>query len=152
MIDCDLLGCFDLLFVTNFYFKGTQQFTGCFSSQDWLCHPWPPFVYSNHAKKMAKGDKANYSWNTSCKLLCAYEVKVCNKYIVSWHITTFCQKSHRKEMLSIWCTIFSLCIHVFRFVCTCTQDIINFFETLLSQLFQTSRDNSHFNIICASQI
>ena len=32
------------LFVTNFYFKGTQQFTGCFPNHDWLCHPWPPFV------------------------------------------------------------------------------------------------------------
>ena len=32
------------LFATNFYFKGTQQFTGCFPNQDWLCHPWPPFL------------------------------------------------------------------------------------------------------------
>ena len=31
-------------FVTNFYFKGTQQFTGCLPNHDWLCHPWPPFV------------------------------------------------------------------------------------------------------------
>ena len=31
-------------FVTNFNFKGTQQFTGCFPDHDWLCHPWPPFV------------------------------------------------------------------------------------------------------------
>ena len=30
-------------FVTNFYFKGIQQFTGCFPNHDWLCHPWPPF-------------------------------------------------------------------------------------------------------------
>ena len=28
-------------FVTNFYFKGTQQFTGRFPNHDWLCHPWP---------------------------------------------------------------------------------------------------------------
>ena len=32
------------LFVTNFYFKGTQQFTGCFPNHDWLCHSWPPFL------------------------------------------------------------------------------------------------------------
>ena len=31
------------LFVINFYFKGTQQFTGCFPNHDWLCHPWSPF-------------------------------------------------------------------------------------------------------------
>ena len=40
------------LYITNFYFKGTQQFTGRFPHHDWLCHPWPP-------KKVAKGDKAN---------------------------------------------------------------------------------------------
>ena len=32
------------LFVTNFYFKGTQQFTGCFPNHDWLCYPWQPFL------------------------------------------------------------------------------------------------------------
>ena len=49
-------------FVTNFYFKGTQQFTGCFPNHDWLCHPWPPFVY---AKKVAKGDKVNHGWENT---------------------------------------------------------------------------------------
>ena len=49
------------VFVTNFYFKGTQQFTGCFPNHDWLCHPWPPFVYRGSGKKVAKGDKANHT-------------------------------------------------------------------------------------------
>ena len=49
------------LFVTNFHFKSTQKFTGCFPNHDWLCHPWPPFVVvGDHAKKVAKGDKANH--------------------------------------------------------------------------------------------
>ena len=43
------------LFVTNFYFKGTQQFTGCFPNHDWLCHPWPPFVYRGSDKKGGQG-------------------------------------------------------------------------------------------------
>ena len=79
------------LFVTNFYFKGTQQFTGFFPNHDWLCHPWPPFLYRGSRKKVAKGDKANYCWEntrvtkpiivgkTPCKLLCGFKVKVCNK-------------------------------------------------------------------------
>ena len=48
------------LFVNNFYFKGTQQFTGCFLNHDWLCHPWPPFVYRGLGKKVAKDNKANH--------------------------------------------------------------------------------------------
>ena len=32
-------------FVINFYFKGTQHFTGCIPNHDWLCHPWPPFLW-----------------------------------------------------------------------------------------------------------
>ena len=43
------------LFVTNFYFKGIQQITGCFPNQDWLCHPWPPFVYRGSGKKGGQG-------------------------------------------------------------------------------------------------
>ena len=53
------------LFVTNFYFKGTQQFTGCFPNHDWLCHPWPPFVWGIMQKKVAKGDKANHGWENT---------------------------------------------------------------------------------------
>ena len=53
------------LFVTqyNFYFKGTQQFTGCFPNHDWLCHPWPPFLHDT--LKVAKGDKANHDWENT---------------------------------------------------------------------------------------
>ena len=46
----------------NFYFKGTQQFTGFFPNHDRLCHPWPPFVYRGSGKKVAKGDKAYHGW------------------------------------------------------------------------------------------
>ena len=56
------------LFVTNFYFKGTQQFTGCFPNHDWLCHPWPPFcicISYKQLKKVAKGDKANHGWENT---------------------------------------------------------------------------------------
>ena len=53
-------------FVTNFYFKGTQQFTECFPNHDWLCHPWPPFVYiGDQTKKVAKCDKANHGWENT---------------------------------------------------------------------------------------
>ena len=50
------------LFVTNFYFKGTQQFTGCFPNQDWLCHPWRLIPYK---QKVAKADKANLGWENT---------------------------------------------------------------------------------------
>ena len=50
------------LFVTNFYFKGTQQFTGRFPNHDWLCHPWPPFLLIPYKQKVAKSDKANHGW------------------------------------------------------------------------------------------
>jgi len=43
------------------YFKGKQQFTGCF-------HPWQPFVYrgsTGSCKKVAKGDKANHGWENT---------------------------------------------------------------------------------------
>ena len=46
------------LFVTNFYFKGTQQFTGCFLNHDLLCHPWPPFVYRGSCKKGDQGKQS----------------------------------------------------------------------------------------------
>ena len=52
-------------FVTNFYFKGTQQFTGCFPNHDWLCHPWPPFLHDPPKQKVAKGDKANHGWENT---------------------------------------------------------------------------------------
>ena len=29
----------------------------------------------DHAKKLAKGDKANHGWETPCKLLCVFKVK-----------------------------------------------------------------------------
>ena len=41
--------------LANLYFKGTQQFTGCFPNHDCLCHPWPPFVYKGSCKKGDKG-------------------------------------------------------------------------------------------------
>ena len=28
---------------------------------------------------VAKGDKANHGWENTCKLLCAFEVKVCKE-------------------------------------------------------------------------
>ena len=37
----------------------------------------------NNYKKVVKDDNANHGWETSCKLLCAFEVKVCNKYVGS---------------------------------------------------------------------
>ena len=51
------------LFVTNFYFKGTQQFTGHFLNHDQLSHPWPPFFSSK--QKVAKGYKANHGWENA---------------------------------------------------------------------------------------
>ena len=50
------------LFITNFYFKGTLQFTGRFPNHDWLRVTKPIMV-----------------GKTPCKLLCAFEVKVSNK-------------------------------------------------------------------------
>ena len=44
-------------FVTNFYFKGTQQFTGCFPNHDWLCHPWPPFLHDPLNGRKKEGNK-----------------------------------------------------------------------------------------------
>ena len=35
------------------------------SNHDWLCHPWPPFVYRGSYKKVAKGDKANHDWENT---------------------------------------------------------------------------------------
>ena len=52
------------LFVTNFYFKGTQQFTGYFPNHDWLS-PLATFYLGDHAKKVAKGDKANHGWENT---------------------------------------------------------------------------------------
>ena len=67
------------LFVTNFYFKGTQQFTGCFPNHDWLCHPWPPFLHDSLNKRWPRVTKPIMVGKTPCKLLCAFEVKVSNK-------------------------------------------------------------------------
>ena len=56
------------LFVTNFYFKGTQQFTGCFPNHDWLLSPLATFLQlfiGDDAKKVAKGDKANHGWENT---------------------------------------------------------------------------------------
>ena len=53
------------LFVTNFYFKDTPRFTGCFPNHDWLCHPWPPFCLIPYKQKVAKGDKANHGWENT---------------------------------------------------------------------------------------
>ena len=66
------------LFNTNFYFKGTQQFTRCFPNHDWLCHLLLPFVYRDHVKKVAKGDEANHGWAVNC-CVPLKRVKVCNK-------------------------------------------------------------------------
>ena len=67
------------LFVTSFYFKGTQQFTGCFPNFDWLCHPWPPFLHDPLNKRWPRVTKPIMVGKTPCKLLCAFEVKVSNK-------------------------------------------------------------------------
>ena len=64
------------LFVTNFYFKGIQQFTGCFPNHDLLCHPWPPF-WPRVTKPIMVG-------KTPCKLLCDFEVKVSNKLLARY--------------------------------------------------------------------
>ena len=72
------------LFVTNFYFKGTKQFTvGVF----------PSFVTLGHL--LFKGDYANvqkrWPWVTKPIkvgkiLLCAYKVKICSKYLASYKL------------------------------------------------------------------
>ena len=69
-------------FITNFYFKGTQQFTVCFPNHDWLCHPWPPFVYRRLRKKRwPRVTKPIVVGKTHCELLRSFEVKVCNKWL-----------------------------------------------------------------------
>ena len=68
-------------FVTNFYFKGTQQFTGCFPNHDWLCHPWPPFLHDPLNKRWPRVTKPIMVGKTPCKLLCAFEVKVTNCWL-----------------------------------------------------------------------
>ena len=67
------------LFIANFYFKGTQQFTGCFPNHDWLCHPWPPFLHDPLNKRWPRVTKPIMVGKTPCKLLRAFEVKVSNK-------------------------------------------------------------------------
>ena len=67
------------LFITNFYFKGTQQFTGRFPNHDWLCHPWPRFLHDPLNKRWPRVTKPIMVGKTPCKLLCAFEVKVSNK-------------------------------------------------------------------------
>ena len=96
------------LFVTNFYFKGTQQFRGCFPNHDWLCHPWPPFFRESKAHNNLQGvfptmigfvtlghlllrGSCKKRWprvtkpimvgKTPCKLLCAFEVKVTSSWL-----------------------------------------------------------------------
>ena len=59
----------------------------CFPNHDWRCHPWPPFCIIS-SKQLQKGGQGwqHQSWlgkHASCKLLCAFEVKVCNKYVGS---------------------------------------------------------------------
>ena len=73
-------------FVTNFYFKGTQQFTGCFPKHDWLCHPWPPFLYDPLNKRWPRVTKPIIVGKTPCKLLCAFEVKVSNKLLARYKL------------------------------------------------------------------
>ena len=68
--------------VINFYFKGTQQFTGCFPNHDWLCHPWPPFMQ----KMWPRVTKPIMVGKTPCKLLCAFEVKVNNKLLARYKL------------------------------------------------------------------
>ena len=67
-------------FVINIYFKGTQQFTGCFPNHDWLCHPWPPFVSWPRVTKPIMVGK------TPCKLLCAFEVNISNKLLARYKL------------------------------------------------------------------
>ena len=69
-----------LLFAT----EGTQQFTGYFPNYEWLCHPWPPFCMISYTQNVVKGDKANHGWKTPCRLLRAFEVKVCDKWLASY--------------------------------------------------------------------
>ena len=68
-------------FVANFYFKSTQQFTGCFPNHDWLCHPWPPFLHDPLNKRWPRVTKPIMVGKTPCKLLCVFEVKVSNKLL-----------------------------------------------------------------------
>ena len=77
------------LFVINFYFKGTQQFTGCFPNHDWLCHPWPRGLLSRGSCKKgghARVTKPIMVGKTPCKLLCAFEVKVNNKLLARYKL------------------------------------------------------------------
>ena len=36
-------------------------------------------LIGDDAKKVAKGDKANHGWEPPRKLLCTFDVRVCNK-------------------------------------------------------------------------
>ena len=53
------------LFITIFYFKGTQQFTGRFPYHDWLVTLGHLLFIGDHAKKVAKGDKGNHGWENA---------------------------------------------------------------------------------------
>ena len=66
----------------NFYFKGTQQFTGCFPNHDWLCHPWPSFMQ----KRWPRVTKPIMVGKTPCKLLCAFEVNVNSKLLARYKL------------------------------------------------------------------
>ena len=67
-------------FVTNFYFKGTQQFTGCFPNHDWLCQGYLAnnllLTFTSKAHNNLQGvfptmigfvtlDKANHGWENT---------------------------------------------------------------------------------------
>ena len=54
-------------FIINCYFKGTQQFTGCFPNHDWLCHPWPPFLHDPLNKRWPRVTKPIMVGGHSCQ-------------------------------------------------------------------------------------
>ena len=47
--------------------------------------PLATFCLGDHAKKVAKNDKANHGWENT-QLLCAFEVKVSNKLLARYKL------------------------------------------------------------------
>ena len=43
------------LFVANFYFKDTQQFTGCYPNHDWFCYLSQLFLHDPPLTKGGQG-------------------------------------------------------------------------------------------------
>ena len=55
----------------NFYFKGTQKFTGCYPNNDWLCHPWLPLNIIFSYKGWPRVTNQTMIRKTPCKSYCA---------------------------------------------------------------------------------